>query len=36
MAGVTRWWVGWDSAWEQKKPKARKIPVASCQIPYPK
>jgi hypothetical protein len=22
---VSRWWVGWDSAWEQKKTEARKM-----------
>ncbi len=26
MAGVSRWWAGWDSAWEQEKPKARRMP----------
>jgi len=22
---VSRWWAGWDSAWEQKKPEAGKM-----------
>jgi hypothetical protein len=22
---VSRWWAGWDNAWEQEKPKARKM-----------
>jgi hypothetical protein len=25
-AGVSGWWAGWDSAWEQEKPEARKMP----------
>jgi len=25
---VSRWWAGWDSAGEQEKPEARKMPVS--------
>jgi hypothetical protein len=24
--GVSGWWAGWDSAWEQEKLEARKMP----------